>query len=418
MNSIAIAPHDSAALVACTVSRDIQHFDFLIEDMEAALGERWGDLGFAEAASFLKQSDAAAMSFVAVALTHEDEDDIDLVASVIARAKSCGVKVILIAEDLGPAILHRLLREGGDEFVPYPLPENALAEAIERVMTPPAEAVALEVVEDNPRLPKSDGKNEGVLIATHGMAGGVGATTVAVNLAWELANVNKKGDQPSVCLIDLDFQFGTAATYLDLPRKESVFELLSDVANMDGTAFMQALGSFDGKLHVMTAPADMIPLDLIGPDEVASILETARTNFDYVVIDMPSVMVEWSQTVLEAAHVYLALLELDMRCAQNLLRVKRILQSEDLPFDKLRFALNRAPGMTDLSGKARVKRLAESLGISVEVLLPNGGKQVVQSCDHGTPMAVSAKKNPLRREIEKLAASIHAVNQADAAAAS
>jgi pilus assembly protein CpaE len=158
----------------------------------------------------------------------------------------------------------------------------------------------------------------------------------------------------------------------------------------------------------------MIPLEMITPEDIERVIEMARVNFDYVVIDMPTTMVEWSQTVLEKAHVYFALIELDMRSAQNTLRLKRALQSEDLPFEKIRFILNRAPGFTDLNGKARVKRLSESLGISVEILLPDGGKPVAQSADHGTPLADALPKNPLRKEILKLAKSVHEVNQADA----
>jgi pilus assembly protein CpaE len=177
---------------------------------------------------------------------------------------------------------------------------------------------------------------------------------------------------------------------------------------------MQALLSYEQKLHVLTAPTDMVPLDLIGPVDVQRIIEIARTNFDYVIIDMPTTMVEWSQTVLEAAHVYFALIELDMRSAQNALRIKRALQAEDLPFEKLRFLLNRAPGFTDLNGKSRVKRLAESLGIAIEVQLPDGGKQVSQTGDHGSPLALAAPKNGLRKEIAKLAKSIHDVNVSEA----
>ncbi|SEN37150.1 pilus assembly protein CpaE [Loktanella fryxellensis] len=413
MSSLAVFKSESPALVACTVSRDVQNFDLLIEDMEAALGERWGDLSFDDAVAFLRQPDASDLQFLALALDADDEKRLDVVIAVITAAKAHDIKVILITEDVSPTALHLLLREGGDEFVPYPLPEKELANAIERVLAPAAEVPATP--EDTTR-PKTTGSHDGVLIAVHGMAGGTGATTFAVNLAWELAHVDKVAT-PRVCLLDLDLQFGTASTYLDLPRREAVLELLSDTDSMDSTSFLQALLPFNQKLHVLTAPTDMIPLDLITAADVSRVLEMARTNFDYVVIDMPSTMVEWSQTVLEAAHVYFATLELDMRSAQNTLRLKRTLQSEDLPFDKLRFVLNRAPGFTDLSGKARVKRLAESLGIAIEVQLPDGGKQVAQTCDHGTPLAMNAPKNPMRKEIVKLAASVHAVNQADAAEA-
>uniref|UniRef100_UPI0040476BB0 AAA family ATPase n=1 Tax=Yoonia sp. TaxID=2212373 RepID=UPI0040476BB0 len=411
--SSAVLKSDPQPIVACTISRDVQIFDLLIEDMESALGENWGDLSFDDAAVYLQQPEAQDLQFVTIAMDHDDEDRIADITHIISVAKSREIKVILITEDVSTAALHQLLREGGDEFIPYPLPEAELARAIERVLTP------IEQIPSQPdeevRL-KPTGTHDGVVIPVHGMAGGTGATTFAVNLAWELANVSKT-QTPRVCLMDLDLQFGTVSTYLDLPRREAVLELLSDTEVVDSEAFMQALLPYEQKIHVLTAPTDMIPLDMITPEDIGRLIGIARANFDYIVIDMPSTMVEWSQTILEAAHVYFAMVELDMRCAQNTLRLKRALQSEDLPFEKLRFALNRAPGFTDLNGKSRVKRLADSLGISIEVLLPDGGKQIGQTNDHGAPLGVALPKNALRKEIAKLAKSLHDVNQADEAAA-
>ena len=396
-------------IVACTISRDVQNFDLLIEDMEATLGERWGDLAFSDALAFLEQPDAAEMEFIAIALDAEDEADLSLVTDIIAAAKARSVKVILIAEDVSPTALHQLLREGGDEFVPYPLPEGELARAIERMNAPPMQE---QVAPQHRNTLKATGDRSGVVIPVQAMAGGTGATTLAVNLAWELANIDPK-DPPRVCLLDLGLQFGSASTYLDLPRREAVLELLSDTDAMDSDSFMQALLAYNQKLQVLTSPTDLIPLDLVTPKDIERLIETARVNFDYVVIDMPTVVTEWYETVLNAAHVFFVTLELDMRSAQNTLRLKRAMQSEGLPFAKLRFVLNRAPGFTDLTGKSRVKRLAESLGIAIEVLMPDGGKQVTQNSDHGVPMAEGIPKNALRKEIAKLAKSVHEVNQSE-----
>ena len=347
MNTSPVVQNDPSQIVACTISRDVQNFDLLIEDMEAALGDAWGDLSFDDAAAFLSQPDAKSLQFVTIAMDVEDEDNLPAITEVITAAKTAGIKVILIAEDVSPTALHQLLREGGDEFVPYPLPENELARAIERVLTkqevPEAPAAG--------KTFKATGDRSGVVIPIHGVAGGTGATMMAVNMAWELANIEKE-DPPKVCLLDLDFQFGTASTYLDLPRREAVLEMLTDTESMDQESFMQALLTYGDKLHVLTAPTDMIPLDMITPEDITRVIEMARSNFDYVIIDMPSTMIEWSQTVLELAHVYFAMIELDMRSAQNTLRLKRALQSEDLPFEKIRFVMNRAPGFTDLNGKS------------------------------------------------------------------
>ncbi len=412
---------DASPILACTISRDVQNFDLLIEDMEAIMGEAWGDLGFNDALAFFQQPGSDTLEFIAIAIDREDEDNLILLGDIISAAKGLGIKVILIAEEVTPAALHQLLRQGADEFVPYPLPENELQAAVERLRVPePAPAPAEETEEAEKPAPapeqpvKSAHNREGVVLAVHGLAGGTGATTLAVNLGWELiAAAGKKQTPPRVCVIDLDLQYGSVSTYLDLARRDAVYELLSDTEMMDDDSFTQALMSYEDKLFVLTAPKEMLPLDLVGPEDIQRIIDVARHHFDYVIIDMPKTLVQWSETVLQAAHVYFATLELDMRSAQNALRMKRALQAEDLPFEKLRFVLNRAPKFTDLSGKSRVKRLADSLDISIELQLPDGGKYVTQAGDHGEPLEKSAAKNPLRKEIAKLAASLHELGQSD-----
>src|SRR5919112_1702402 len=356
------------SLVACTISRNVQEFDLLIEDMQ----------------------------------------NLDQVREVIAAARRKGIQVILVAEDVSPTILHQLLREGADVFVPYPLPEGELLRATNRPRTPAAVPAPAAASGAPGGSAAASGGHSGVVIPVYSMAGGAGGTTLAVNLAWELATLDKEL-APRVCLIDLGLQFGSVATLLDLPRREAVLELLSNTEGMDGEALATALQTYNDKLHVLTAPLDLVPLDLVDSKDVERLLETARVNFDYVVIDMPPAMADWGEAVLNAAHLCFAVLELDMRSAQNTLRLKRALTSEGLPFEKLRFAVNRAPGFTDLNGRARVKRLAESLGISIDLQFPDGGRAVLEAADQGVPLAEAAPKNALRREIAKLAKQVHEV---------
>lgn len=416
MTSVATLQPDPAPIMACTISRDVQNFDLLIDDMEHELGENWGDLSFDDALVFLGQPEAETMEFVAIAVDAQDEADLTRISDIIRTAKARSIKVVLIADQVSPIALHQLLRLGADDFVPYPLPDSALHDAIARMRQPVAVAAApaasppIMETADAPKF-KAKGDREGVILPVHGLAGGTGSSTFAVNLAWELATISKD-NAPRVCLLDFDFQYGSAATYLDLPRKEIVFEVLSDTANIDQDTFLQSMLTFNEKLHVFTAPADMLPLDILGPEDVGKIIDMASANFDYVIIDMPKTIVAWTEAVLNRAHVYFALMELDLRSAQNVLRLVRALKSEALPHEKLRYVLNRAPKFTDLSGKSRVKRMAESLDISIEVQLPDGSMQVTQANDHGLPLAETAAKNPLRKEIQKLAKSLHDLNKA------
>lgn len=390
-------------ILACTVCHDIQDFDLLIVDMEEVLGERWGDLGFADAMQFLNQPEADDLEFLAIAVDCEDESMISQVTEIVTLAKAKGVYTILIAEDVSPTTLHKLLRSGVGEFIPYPLPANELKQAVERMRSAKTEAAmpaAPQVVLD------SNGGRKGKIFAVHGLAGGTGATTLAVNLAWELATV-EKDEAPKVCLIDLDLQFGAVATYLDLPRREVVYEMLADTDSMDEESFAAALQLTEERLHVLTAPSDILPLDLIGSEDVKRILDTAARHFDFVVVDMPHTLVQWTETVLSESEIYFATMEIDMRSVQNTLRFKRALVSEGLAVDRLRFVLNHAPKFTDLNGKNRVKRISESLDIRIDVLLPDGGRPVAQGADHGQPLALSAPKNVLRKEIMKIATGLH-----------
>ena len=413
MTSKATVQSDPAPILACTISRDVQRFDLLIDDMEQELGEAWGDLNFEDALVFLKQPDSTGMQFVAIAVDSEDESELTKMNDVIKAAKAKKIKVLLIANQVSPSVLHQMLKLGADDFVPYPLPEGALHDAIERLRKP------APVMPDgydpdtglfNPVF-KAKGDRNGVILPVHGMAGGVGATTFAANLAWELA-LTPDSEGMRVCVIDFDLQFGSIATYLDQPRKEAVLEILTDTASVDADSLIKSMLTFNEKLHVFTAPADMLPLEMVTPEDVGRILDTAQANFDFVIVDMPTAVVAWTEAVLTRSHVYFALLELDLRSAQNILRFVRALKAEALPHDKVRYVLNRAPKFTDLSAKARVKRMAESLDIAIEVQLPDGGEQVTQANDHGLPIAESAAKNPLRKELQKLAKSLYDLNKA------
>ncbi len=391
---------EEAGIDACAIARDVQAFELLIEDMETELGERWGGLDFNDGIAYLSTAEAGELEFITVAVDRKDEDDLGPVSELIRVATHRGVKVILVAHDLSPMALHELLRLGADDFAPYPLPEGALHEAILRLRH--KSVITAQAMTQN----GTDGGNRnGVVVPVYGLAGGVGATTFTVNLGWELA-VDASNHGLKTCILDLDLQTGSVSTYLDLPRREAIFELLSDTEAMDADSFSQAMIPFNDKLDVLTAPADALPLELLTPEDVDTILDMATARYDFVLIDMPTTLVHWTETILQRADIYFAIMEMDMRSAQNALRFIRTLKAEDLPLEKVKFALNRAPKFTDLSARSRIKRMAENLNIDLELFLPDGGKQVVNAGDHGLPLSDSAPKNPLRKEYMKLAETI------------
>ena len=397
--STAVALRETPEQVrVCTITSDLPRFGLLVEELDGFAPEAWGNLTLEEAPDWLAGEHGGALEFAALVLGPEDEEDLEPALAVVRRAHELSITLLVVARDLSPATLHRLLSEGASGFLPYPLPDGALAQAVARLQQP-----------ETPQPRGTGAARNGTILPVHGLAGGVGATTFAVNLAWELANLGKT--PPRVCLLDLDLQFGSVSTLLDLPRRDAVAELWSEAAALDAEALDSTLVTHAELLPVLTAPADIMPLDFVGPDEVQRLLGVARARFDYVVIDMPTAVTQWTETVLKAAHVYFAPLTLDMRSAQNALRLLRALKVEGLPHERLRFVLNRAPGKWDRSGKARAARLAETLEVALDVQLPDGGRAVREAGDYGQPLAQYAPRTPLRKEIGRLAAALHELNQ-------
>ncbi|MEM0976134.1 MAG: AAA family ATPase [Pseudomonadota bacterium] len=398
----------SGTVLACAVARDLTEFNELIAEMESQFGDSWGGLDFADATAVLTTPEASDLEIVVIALDAGDAENTESVSDIISTSKAQGFQTVLLAKDLSPAALHSFMRLGADDFLPYPLPPNALQETRERfkalnaqVPAQVAQAPAPEAQQPRPRGPD----RKGIIFPVYGLAGGVGSSTFAANLAWELQTlVEQKGMR--VCIIDLDLQFGTISTYLDVPRTESTYELLSNAMDADDDTIAQIVSNFQQRLDILAAPSDAIPLEFVGQKEVEHLLSVFARNYDFVVVDLPKNLVSWTETVLRASQLFFTLLELDMRSAQNALRFLRVLKSDDLPYEKVQFVLNRAPKMTDLTGRSRVKKLADSLDVEFRFFLPDGLKQVPYAGDHGSPLAEITPKNPLRREIRKIATTL------------
>ncbi len=400
-----------AKIVACAVARNLEDFELLIDDLEREFGEAWGGLEFTDVVGILNSPHAKDLHTAVIAINKQDEENLEAIEETVKEAKKIGLKVILVTDDLGPRALHRLIRGGADDFLPYPLPQNAFHETLERLneaQSQPAQAAGpVSAAPEGavpPPAPKV-GRRQGIIFPVYGLSGGVGASTFAVNLAWELQK-NVENDGKTVCILDFDFQFGSVSTYLDVPKSEASYELLTNAANIDSDALLQAMHKFDRTLDVLSAPQDSLPLEFISPEEIAKIIEVASQNYDFIIIDLPTAIVSWTEVVLEKSQLFFGVLEMDMRSAQNTLRFMRALKADEMPFEKVQFVLNRAPKATDLGGKSRVKRMADSLDVDFRWLLPDGGKQILNACDHGSPLASVAKKNPMRKEIHRISATL------------
>ncbi len=204
---------------------------------------------------------------VIVDLDSEPESAFDLVESICTR--SLGTAMVFSAVE-DPNILLRSMRAGAREFLRMPLNPNAMGEALVR-------ASALRTVVRQPK--KTDGRYLVFLSAK----GGSGVTTLACNYAVSLAQESRQ----KTLLIDLNFPLGDAAINLGIKAEYSTVSALQNSSRLDASFLATMLVKHESGLSVLAAPTELATTHF-SDEAVDKLLEVARQEFDYVVVDAGS----------------------------------------------------------------------------------------------------------------------------------
>lgn len=233
-------------------------------------------------------------------------------------------------------------------------------------------------------------------IAVHGMAGGAGASIFAATLGVEMARGG------TLCLLDLDLQFGSVATYLDLPAEPKILNAYRDLRSLDPDAFAACLHRRGG-LAVFSAPPEVLPLDALGPVRVQRLLDLAAQAADNVLVHLPLAATDWTETVYAGCNRIYALCLPDVRSAGNARRMRALMQASGLSDAKVHYVLNRVPARPTAAWRAERESFEKSLGRPFAALLPEGGEAVRKACNAGMPLAAADPKSPLLAAIRALA---------------
>ena len=127
--------------------------------------------------------------------------------------------------------------------------------------------------------------------------GGAGVTTLAIETAMLLLNSGQRG-RPSTCLVDLDFQHGACADYLDLEPRLDLKEIEPRPERLDQQLLEIMLAHHTSGLALIAAPNRPAEMRTFDPDMVTRLLDLVSSHFDYVVIDMPRTWFSWTDSVL------------------------------------------------------------------------------------------------------------------------
>lgn len=369
------------------------------------------DLTFAQALEALAGQNADAFDHAIIAPKDQKEATPQLLLAIIAAAcsKAKAVTLLLPAKSriaIPPQPRLRVLQ--GPAFTPLPpakAPPPAQPRQLRRRLfrlpwrrqNPATETAppASPPPEPPPELLR--------LLAFQPLSGGAGATSLAVQMALQWSQM-----QPalSVCLIDLNLQFGNVGTYLNLPASSLILDAYRDIGALDLDAFQHCLHPVNPQLQVFAAPDEILPLDALDAADLQHLLQLAAASADLVLIDLPHAVTDLTGALLRCADCILAICTLDVRAAQNAAKLAQLCQDEALPPGRIAFILNKTPAKPDALARQSQAAFVAGLHGALLANIPDGGPALQQACDAGAPLQGRVKLNPAHRAIAKLCADL------------
>jgi pilus assembly protein CpaE len=231
-------------------------------------------------------------------------------------------------------------------------------------------------------------------------AGGAGVTTLAVQTAMMLLNSGKRG-KSSTCLVDLDFQHGACADYLDLEPRLNLNKIEHRPERLDRQLLEVMLSHHPSGLAVIAAPNRPAEMRSFDPDVVTRLLDLVSTNFDYVVFDMPRTWFSWTDNVLLGSNKLFIISEMTVPGLRHAKQLVEAIKERLGDGPKPQVIINRFEQKMFSSG-LRKADIEQVLGDSFAGCIPNNYGLVREAIDRGIPLEDIKPGNPVSTQLRKL----------------
>ncbi len=310
--------------------------------------------------------------------------DDELRAVSVALLGAPTTSLILISTERSPEYLLKLMRCGAREVVLTPLAGDDLGLAYKRQI---ARAVAL-------RGPARDSK----VIAFVPAKGGSGATFLATNLGYALAQLGKR-----VALLDLNLHFGDAAIFVsDARPAQTIADLAREIDRVDATYLEATMLKVAPEYWLLAAPeSPELAMD-ITPEAVERIIRVASDSYDFVIIDMGRILESVSVRALDFANVINIVLQPTLPFVHDAKRLVAMIDKLGYARDRLRLVVNRY----EKGGEITNADIETSVGLKVALTVPNSFQAVAYSINHGTPVLRHAPRDVVSKAIMGFASSL------------
>ncbi|MBU0513688.1 MAG: AAA family ATPase [Proteobacteria bacterium] len=293
------------------------------------------------------------------------------------------VHLLVVASSTDPDSLLKAMRLGAREYLVKPVSDSEFASALVRVA---------RLMEASRRRQVRAGRT----VALIGAKGGLGVTSLAVNLAAELAEMG--GGR--VGLFDLNLINPDVGLSLDLDPGHTLANLARAEGRLDELAIEEATVDFEGRFTVLCGPADFVEAAAVGPDDVEKLLLVATDSYDWLILDVAPGTDDRTIKALDKAHVVLFVTQATVSGLKNAQRSLSLFSRLGYGPEKIKIIIDRSGRRGDLSA-SQIKRV---LSEEIYFTLPDDESAMLAAEGAGKPLHRVRRRSPLRKACAKLAA--------------
>ncbi|QEG20977.1 AAA family ATPase [Mariniblastus fucicola] len=314
-----------------------------------------------------------------IAIDGDTERALSLVADISQEHPTCGVIVVSSVTD-GQLIL-RAMRSGAREFLNSPVQLDELMGALDRVSSNGSGS--------------GQRSKSGVIIPVAGASGGVGATSIAVNMAVSLA----QNPERSVVLVDLDLALGDADIFLDLMAEYTLLDVAQNIARLDLALLRKSLTKHQSGVYLLPRPVQIEDNASISEDDLRKVLGLLKASFSHVIVDLSKSYNRLDMVALEASTYVMLLTQLDLPCLRNVVRLLASFERYEGVSERVKVVVNRA-GLE--KSQISLEKAEKTIGGEIYARISNNYAVISECRNNGIPLLEQAPKAAITQQITEL----------------
>lgn len=321
-------------------------------------------------------------SLLIVDLSTNKIKNLDFILQVTQECKNC--KVLALSDNPSVELIIEVMRAGAKEFVPVPIIKNEFFEAIKKLVTEMNEPVK---------------KNKCKIISVFSNKGGIGKTSLATNLALELAKITKE----NIALIDLNFQMGDITTFLDLKPSFNISYMLENLDKINETFLLSTLERYKStSLYVLADPPYFKQADNIQPRQITRLFDTLKETFSYIIVDAEASFDGKNIAALDNSDLIMLVTVANLPALRNTQRCLELFEKLGYDKEKIKIVVNRYMENDEIKEVDIEKVLSKDIYWKI----PNNYFAIMSAINKGIPVSDVNDTTNVSQSYKKLAQQI------------